>query len=110
MAAKYRLRYFFDWSCLPLWSGNDAARDTFGYAIDLADLPLSDAIVTRVREICDWHDTALNQDYPSDPGPWDADECDRFNAASRTLLADLRSELGPDFDIIDEFKLQLPGV
>lgn len=109
MTAKYRLRYFYDWSCLPLWSANDAARDAFDYAIDLADLPLSDQTVVRVHEICNWHDTALNQAYPADSGPWAADECDRFNAAARQLLTDLLSELGPDFEIVDEFKPETPG-
>jgi hypothetical protein len=94
---------------LPLWSGNDAAHDAFGYAIDLADLPLSDHSVARVRKLSDWHDTALNQEYPPDPGPWDADECDRFNAAARQLLTDLKSELGSEFDIVDEFKPESPG-
>jgi len=109
VSAKYQLRYFYDWSCLSLWSGNDAARDAFGYDIDIADLPLNADTATRVREICVWHDTALNQDYPPDPGPWDADECDRFNAAAKKLLADLRSELGTEFEIIDEFKPETSG-
>ena len=109
MDAKHRLRYFYEWSCFPLWSANDAARDAFDYAIDLADLPLSNETVDHIGKICEWHDTAMNQDYPPDPGPWDADECDRFNAAARQLLIDLRAELGPEFEIVDEFKPESPG-
>ena len=96
-------------SCFPLWSVNDAALDTFGYSIDLACLPLAAQTVARVRDICKWHDTALNQEYPPDLGPWDADECERSNAAAQQLLADLRSELGSDFEIVDEFQPQTPG-
>ena len=107
--AKYRLRYFYDWSCLPLWSGNDAALAAFGYSVDLARLPLAAETVSRVRDICRWHDTALNQEYPPDTGLWNADECERFNVAAKQLLADLRSELGSDFEIVDEFEPQTPG-
>lgn len=94
---------------MPLGSANEAAHDAFGYAIDLADLPLADQTVTRVREICKWHDTALNQEYPPDAGPWDADECKRFNTTAQQLLTDLRSELGSEFEIVDEFKPESPG-
>ena len=44
MTAKFQLRYFFDWKCDPLWSANDAAREAFGYAVEPAELPLSDPV------------------------------------------------------------------
>lgn len=109
VSAKYRLRYFYDWSCLPLWSANDAARNEFGYSIDLANLPLSARTVARVHLMCAWHDTALHRDDPTQQGPWDADECDRFNAAAQQLLADLESELGSDFEIVDQFQRRTPS-
>lgn len=109
MTAEFRLRYFFDWNCYPLWSANDAARNVFGYHVELKDLPISDQTVARIREICAWHDTALNWEYPPDPGPWGAEECERFNAAARGLLVDLRQELGPVYEIVDEFRPEVPG-
>ena len=51
--------------------------------------------------MAEWHDGSLNRDYPPDPGPWRQPECDRFNAASAVLLADIRAELGPEFEVID---------
>jgi hypothetical protein len=52
--------------------------------------------------LAEWHDTSLNWDYPPDPGPWRQPECDRFNDAVASLLADIRRALGPEFEVIDE--------
>jgi hypothetical protein len=51
----------------------------------------------------DWFDTSLNWGYPPDPGPWRQEECDRFNAASLNAFDRLRTELGPDWDIVPNF-------
>jgi hypothetical protein len=50
----------------------------------------------------DWHDQALNWEYPPDPGPWRQDECERFNQAAKDLLITVRQELGDHFEVIDE--------
>ena len=100
--ARYRIRFFFNWQCTPFWSGNDEAQERFGYAIELDELPLSPETVRRVYELAEWHDTALNWDYPPDPGPWRQPECDRFNTAVRALFEAARDELGADFDLVNE--------
>ncbi|QND83125.1 Uncharacterized protein ChrSV_0897 [Chromobacterium vaccinii] len=46
-----------------------------------------------------WHDQSLNQDYPPDPGPWDEEEINRFDAEAQRMIQRLRDELGPDFEI-----------
>ncbi|HEY2840770.1 MAG TPA: hypothetical protein VGJ26_16555 [Pirellulales bacterium] len=102
---KYVLHYYFEWTGGCLWSGCDASSRDFGVGpLDEADfqLPLSSEIRQRCQELGEWHDTALNWDYPPDPGPWRQPECDRFNSAARALLADLRQELGEQFEIIDK--------
>jgi hypothetical protein len=103
MHSKYVLRYWFEWGGPILWPADDATRDALGYPVDVALLPLSACTVARIDELIAWHDTALNQEYPSDPGPWRQEECDRFNAAARDLLAVIQSELGLAFAIIDAF-------
>ncbi len=103
MSPPYSLRYFFDWGGPCLWANNDSARDRFGIgAVNVVDLPLSDATKRRADELAAWHDQSLNQDYPPDPSPWRQDECDRFNDASQQLLETIRNELGDDYDIVDE--------
>jgi hypothetical protein len=100
------LRFFFEWGGGCLWSGNAAAYADFKYgpydALDPCPLPLSAAILEKCRMVGHWHDAALNQDYPPDPGPWRQPECDRFNAAVCELLAEIRQELGTAFEVIDK--------
>jgi hypothetical protein len=68
---------------------------------DPCPLPLSAATLDRCRRMAEWHDSSLDWDYPPAPGPWLQPECDRFNAAARELLADIRRELAADCEVID---------
>jgi hypothetical protein len=44
----------------------------------------------------------LNWDGPSDPDPWRQEECDRFNAAVNQLFEAVRTELGEEFELVNE--------
>lgn len=98
----YRLKYMFDaGSGICLWAASDAARGRFGYPVDDDELPLSEALRARVRRLLEWYDRSLDWDDPGGPSPWDAAEEARFAAEARAVLAALREELGPDFEIED---------
>ncbi len=99
----YIIRYWFEWHGPCFWSKNASARERFGYPIEPEALPLRPETVKSAYELVDWHDQALNWDYPPDPGPWRQDECDRFNRAAKEFLETVREELGEDFEIIDGF-------
>lgn len=100
---KYQIRFFYDWGCdSPLWCGNDAARTRFDVGpIEPEALGLSAQTSEMARSLARWHNTALNWDSPSDPGPWRQEECDRFNAAVDAFLETVRTELGEEYEIID---------
>ena len=102
---KYIIKLLFECGAGCLWGMNDAALRDFDVGpLDLEDycpLPLSPELLRRCREMDEWHHTSLNWEYPPDPGPWRQPECDRFNAETERLLADIRAELGPDFEVID---------
>lgn len=100
----YVIRYWFEWHGPCFWGADERTKERFGYSIESEDLPLSPATIERAHELIQWHDQALNWDYPSDPGPWRQDECDRFNQAAREFLALCRKELGADFNLIDELQ------
>lgn len=103
MSHTYELRYFFEYGAGPLWALNDAAERAFGISyIAPESLPLSEQSQHRASELAAWFNQSLNQDYPPDPSPWRQDECDRFNDASAKLLAQIRAELGGDYNVIDE--------
>ena len=103
MSALYRLRFFFDTgSGICLWCGNDAARERYGYPVDLRDLPLPETIRRRGYFVLAWHDTFMDWDMSPQPTKWRAREVAAFNDATQELLALLRQHLGPDFELVDE--------
>src|SRR4051812_34933325 len=102
--SKYRLRYFFEYGGPCLWAANDAAREQFGYCVDLNYLPLPAETIRTAGDIGNWFSRSLNPDYPPDPSPWRQEDCDRFNRATAELLALIRDQLGSEFEIVDEQK------
>ena len=99
MTPIYHLRLMFEWGGGCLWSGNDAALEAFGVGEIEDRLPLSDETRRRLEELSVWHDTSLDWDDPAGPGPWSADEYERFNRAAVDILETLRAELGPGFQV-----------
>jgi hypothetical protein len=99
MTPIYRVRLMFEWGGGCLWSGNEAALEAFDVG-DIEDrLPLSDETRRRLDELSVWHDTSLDWDDPAGPGPWSADEYERFNRAAAEVLEIIRAELGADFQV-----------
>jgi hypothetical protein len=103
VAGRYRLRYLFDFgSGVCLWSDNDAARDRFGYPVDLKALPLSETVRRRAFFVLAWFDTFMDWDNAPAPSRWQPLEVEPFKVAAQELLGLLRDQLGLDFEIIDE--------
>jgi hypothetical protein len=99
----YRLRFFFDAGAgICLWALNDSARVRFDYAIDAKDLPLPENTWRRLLYLCYWYDTSIDWNYPPDPSLWDEAERKRFNREAQKLLALMREQLGPEFEIVDK--------
>ena len=68
MCAKYRIRFFFEWSDPAyLWAGDEHTTDTFGDGPIQDVLPLSDETLKRGAELSEWYQTSLNWEYPPDP-------------------------------------------
>ncbi len=99
MPPRYRVRLMFEWRGGSLWGGNDAAYDEFDVGPIEDRLPLSPGTLRRLEELSAWHDTAMDWDDPAGPGLWSDDEYLRFELAAREILAAVRAELGPDFEV-----------
>lgn len=100
---SYRVRFFFDWgSGCCLWAANDQTRDRFGYPIHHHDLELPDGLAHELDRLEAWRNTALNWDYPPDPGPWREPECEAFNAAVTAAFGALAEALGRDWELVYE--------
>jgi hypothetical protein len=98
-------KLFFDaGSGTLLWTSSAEDRETWGYAVDLERLPISEALRTELLSLVAQYDTSLNWDYPPDPGPWREPRCREFNDAVHRTVGLLRAELGPAWRIADEFR------
>src|SRR5689334_4382786 len=97
-------RFFFDaGSGTLLWTVDPEDQEIWGYAVDLTELPVSPDLRTELIDLVAAYDSSLNWEYPPDPGPWREGRCQRFNEAVRAALGRLRAELGPAWQIRDEF-------
>lgn len=72
--------------------------------MQLDALPITPALRDELSRLVEWYDTSLNWDYPLDPGPWRESECREFSAAVRRAMQRLRTELGAEWEILDEFE------
>jgi hypothetical protein len=105
LTAIYRACFAFDaGSGRCLWRANDRAVTEFGLPIDPARLPISSVTRELLNDLCARYDTSMNWDYPPDPGPWRRSDCDRFAADVQTALRQLRTELGEQWQIVDDFQ------
>ena len=101
---KYKFKYWFEWGCSEdrcpcLWSDNDAARERFGYNVDLNELPLSKDLINFLFKIGMEHDQALDWDYPSNPLQWSTEEEQSFLKNAKEGYLRLQQELGSNYEI-----------
>ncbi|WP_109280558.1 hypothetical protein [Streptomyces orinoci] len=97
-------RFFFDaGSGIVLWAATPETKEVWGYPIELDRLPISHGLRDNLARLIARYDTSLNWDYPPHPGPWREAECQDFNEAVHQALDRLRTELGPAWQIYDEF-------
>ena len=100
--AKYVLKYWFEHGGACLWSANDAAKEEFGYAIDNERLPISKELVSELELLENEYYGYLDWEYPPDPSPWSTEQKIGFVNRANKLYMKLLSELGSDFEIINE--------
>ncbi|MDR7308154.1 hypothetical protein [Rhodoferax saidenbachensis] len=97
---RYRIRLMFEWGGGTLWCGNAAASERFDVGPVEDRLPISENSRKYLAELSALHDTALNWEYPPDPGPWTSEEDEHFDAKAIELLSVIREELGPEYEVV----------
>lgn len=58
-----------------------------------------------MERLAAWYDTSLDWNDPTGPTPWSPEEGARFKRAAQALLQQLQAQLGPAYEIGDEFKV-----
>ncbi len=100
---KYRFRFFLDpGSGTCLWSADDHTKAEYDYPVDHRRLHLPENTFRALQHLIAWFDTSVDWEYPPNPGPWTPEEADRFSAYKASILALVRTQLGTDYEIVDE--------
>jgi hypothetical protein len=96
-----RLEFWWEWLVAsPFWPANEEALQIFDPGeVDAEELELPRDLVNELKAAAAWHDSALNWEYPPDPGPWRQEECDHFNVTSRKLFERCQMLLDGRFEI-----------
>ena len=100
----YVMRFFFEWGGDCLWAANEAARQRFGYPVDLSKLPIGDELRRDLRQVEEHFQTSYDPSGPGGPSPWTEAEFKDFDRLTDGLLARLRDALGSTFEIRDEHR------
>jgi hypothetical protein len=90
----------FEWGGGSLWCGNDEALERFGFGPVEDRLPISETTLRRLNELSALHDSSLNWECPTDPGPWSQEEDESFEVKAQELLSIIREELGPEYEVV----------
>lgn len=85
-----------------MWCGDGTALARFSAGSIEEKLPLSSITLESLGKMTRWHDTALNWNYPPDPGPWKASEYTEFDDAAGPLFQAIEEELGHGFEVVYE--------
>lgn len=97
---KYSLKFMFDWgSGTCLWSTNDAAREKYGYPVDIEQLPISSELAKSLIELADKHDEALDWDCPNNDLLWNEEQVKLFLQNARRYYERLCEEIGEEYSI-----------
>jgi len=92
---RYEMKFMFEWlSDTCLWSENDAAKERYGYPVDLADLPISKELKEKLERLIRVHDEALNWDDPGSGLVWREAQIEAFRAEALEAYEQLGRQLG----------------
>lgn len=95
----YEIRLMFEWGGGCLWGMNDAAKTTFGYAGAELTLPISSDTKTKLYELSELHEKALDWSNPSAPSPWSEQDFRLFESKALSILSIIQAELGPMYSV-----------
>lgn len=100
-----KLRFFFDaGSGICIWAGDNAAREAFGYPIELENLPLDADTIVRGEDLIRRFDASLDWNDPAGPSPWPEEERNSFLRDANEFHSILVEKLGSSFEVLNEVR------
>ena len=102
MPPQLVLRHFYDPGAgVCLWAANDAARERFGYQVELTELPITPELRDEGQRLMALYDTSLDWDYPPDPSPWSDEQWGQFFDENWAFVRELQRQLGSEYQLLN---------
>ena len=99
---KYTLRFIFEYGSPCLWAADKNTADKFGYSIHCDDLPISQTLISKIKDLEKEFQTSLNWENPLASSLWSSEYKNDFFERAHTIYDKLTIELGHDFEIINQ--------
>ena len=97
MKPRYRVKVMWDYDAFPVWSVGHRE-----WQASVESLPISESLRAALQRWSDEWTAAMCGDHGPDSSRWRAPSEEKraaWDAKGRKLLAQLRAELGPDFEV-----------
>ena len=98
--STYVLSFYFAHGGGILWGANDAAREKYGFYVDVNWLPLSKETIKASEEMIEEYRTSLDWNAPNANMPiWHREQERSFRKRSKELLKQMSNELGHEYKV-----------
>ncbi len=95
----YTMRFWFEHGGGCLWSTNNAARETYGYAVKYSSLPIDNELKTALASLEATYHTYLDWDDPAAGCQWTDEEKATFLCAANAAYHCLCAQLGEVYQV-----------
>lgn len=95
----YKIRFWFDFGGVCLWSQNEVTKEKFGYAIDLNSLGISKQLIEKIDELQNEFSNYIDWSDPTSPTKWTTRRKNNFLIRTAEVIDELRVELGNMFEV-----------
>ena len=91
-----------DYYTSSLWAGDTQTQDIYGYGISYQSLGLSKKLIQKLEAYDENILNLIDWSNPAGPSPMSKDERKALYERGKSLMEDIKKELGNDFQIINE--------
>jgi hypothetical protein len=104
---SYRFRFFFDFGGCCVWGNDVNIPEENGCGLPIEKLPLSKELLAHLNELMGEFETSIDWDYPPNPSPWTTEQRIDFLNRATAAYERLKTELGEDYEVINELHFHL---
>lgn len=103
----YKIRFWFDFGGVCLWSQNEVTKEKFGYAVDLNSLGISKQLIEKIDKLQNEFSNYIDWSDPTSPTKWTISRKNDFLIRTTEVIDELQVELGDMFEVQNDVEKNL---